>query len=248
MKKFFILFFLSAAIMVVYSQEIPNSDIRAELYDPPIPYTGNSGDWGTDYVVSNTEPYGRPSGVYRTTNNTIYVAVPDTNITANRCVVLLASSNNGANWSIVGSISPAAIIPKVKMVGRPGSDSVYCFFLLGTTVYSWNVITNNLNLFTAYTNIRDFDAAMTSTNSIYLIYDLVTNNDVRWHGSTNGGVAWVSPLFLSSAAALPTMNFSMLGDLLTSIRLTQASQKLLARVRMSRSSVRRSPDRADWSS
>src|SRR5690242_3026502 len=98
------------------------------------------------------------------------------------------------------------------MVTRPGSDSVYCFFLLGTTVYSWNVITNNFNQFTAYTNIRDFDAAMTSTNSIYLIYDLVTNNEIRWHGSINGGVAWINTLFLTSAGAHPTMNFSQLGD------------------------------------
>lgn len=212
MKQFFFLFFLFAATLSLYSQDIKQSDIRTEIYDPPIPYIGNLGDWGTDYIVSNTEPFGRPSGVYRNSNNTIYVAVPDTNIMAGRCIVVLASTNNGANWSIAASVTPAAIIPKVKMVGRPGSDSVYCFFLFGTQVYSWNIITNNFNPFTAYTNIRDFDAALSSTNSVYLIYDLVTNNDVRWHGSANGGITWVSPIFLSSAAAHPTMNFSLLGD------------------------------------
>jgi hypothetical protein len=212
MKKVVILFYLFALITSLYSQDARPDEVKAELYNPPIPYTNNVGDWGTDYVVSNTEPMGRPSGVYRTNNSTIYVAVPDTNIVSNRCVVILTSTNNGANWSTLGSISPANVVPKVKMVARPGSDSVYCFFLLGTTVYSWNVITNNFNQFTAYTNIRDFDAAMTSTNSIYLIYDLVTNNDVRWHGSINGGATWINTLFLSSAAAHPTMNFSLLGD------------------------------------
>ncbi len=204
-------FFFALLALFLTAQIVKSQDVKAEIYDPPIPYLGNV-DWGTDYIVSNTEPLGRPSGVYRTTNTTIYVAIPDTNISAGKCVVVLSSTNNGANWSTVGSVSPALVIPKVKMVGRPGSDSVYCFFLVGTTIYSWNVITNNLNQFTAYTNIRDFDAAMTSTNSIYLIYDLVTNNDVRWHGSTNGGVAWINPLFLTSAGALPTMNFSLFGD------------------------------------
>ncbi|MFI5211762.1 MAG: T9SS type A sorting domain-containing protein [Ignavibacteria bacterium] len=202
----------SFLVTLYLNSNIYTQQATAEIYDPPRPYHGQFDVWGTDYLVTNTEPLGRPSGVYRTTNNTIYVAVPDTNLTAGRCVVIFASSNNGASWVSTGSVSPALVVPKVKMVCRPGSDSVYCFILIGTIVYSWNVITNNFNQFTAYTNIRDFDAAMTSTNSIYLIYDLVTNNEIRWHGSTNGGVAWGGTIFLTSAGAHPTMYFSGLGD------------------------------------
>lgn len=195
-------------ISILYSQ---NALLTGEVHNPPIPLENT--DWGTDYVVSNTEPFGRPSAVYRTTNNTIYVAVPDTNILASRSLVVLSSTNNGINWSVVNSISPGGIvIPKVKMVGRPGSDSVYCFFLYGSTVYSWNINGSSVLPFTAYTNIRDFDAAISSTNSIYLIYDLNSNNDVRFHGSANGGVTWAGAVFLSSAAALPTLNFSLTGD------------------------------------
>ncbi len=212
MKQLFILLVLLSAIISIYSQDIKPVEMKAELYNPPMPYTNNIGDWGTDYLVSNTEPFGRPSGVYRNSNTTIYVAIPDTNIVANRCVVILSSTNNGANWSIIGGVTPATIVPKVKMVGRPGSDSVYCVLLFGQLVYTWNIITNNFNQFTAYTNIRDFDAMLTSTNSIYLIYDLVTNNDIRWHGSINGGVSWVNPLFLTSAGAHPSMNLSIMGD------------------------------------
>lgn len=201
------------ALFLLFSSFLFSQDLIPNVYDPPIPYSGQVDSWGTDYLVSGTEPLGRPSGVYRTTNNTIYVSIPDTNIQSGRSVVVLSSSNNGINWSTTATLSPGGIvIPKTKMVCRPGSDSVYCFVLVGTTVYSWNVITNNFNQFTAYTNIRDFDAAMTSTNSIYLVYDLVTNNDVRWHGSINGGVTWINPLFLSSAAAHPTINFSLTGD------------------------------------
>lgn len=204
-------FLLSVLLVITAVSYSFSQSVTSEIYNPPRP-TGIINDWSTDLLVSNTEPLGRPSAVYRTTNNTIYVAIPDTSIVAGRCIVVFSSTNNGASWSNTGTISPALVVPKLKMVGRPGSDSVYCFFLVGQTVYSWNIITNNLNQFTAYTNIRDFDAAMTSTQSIYLIYDLVTNNDVRWHGSTNGGVAWGGALFLSSAAAHPTMNFSLLGD------------------------------------
>lgn len=196
----------------IFSGMLFSQDIKTEIYNPPIPYNGTVESWGNDYVVSNTEPLGRPSGVYRTTNNTIYVAIPDTNITANRCVVVLSSTNNGANWSTVGSVTPAFVIPKTKMVCRTGSDSVYCFLLLGSTVYCWNVITNGFTAFTTYTNVRDFDVTVSSTNSLYLIVDLVPNNEVRFFGSANGGATWAGAIFLSSSAARPTIYMSHTGD------------------------------------
>ncbi|HRE12184.1 MAG TPA: hypothetical protein PLN22_15320, partial [Ignavibacteria bacterium] len=78
------LFFIVIGISTLVSQ-----DISTTVYDPPIPYSGQVDSWGTDYLVSSTEPLGRPSGVYRTTNNTIYVAIPDTNIQTGRSVVIL---------------------------------------------------------------------------------------------------------------------------------------------------------------
>ena len=191
----------------IYSQTV-----TSEVYETPVPYSGSFDVWGTDYLVSGNEPLGRPSGVYRTTNNTLYIAVPDTTITTGRCLVLLSSTNNGAAWTIAGSISPATVIPKVKMVCRPGSDSVYCAFLFGSTVYIWNVVTNSLNPFTNYTNVSDFDLTISSTISLYLIVDLNTNNEVRWFGSPNGGATWGGALFMSSAATRPRMYMSGLGD------------------------------------
>jgi hypothetical protein len=190
-----------------YSQQV-----TAEVYDPPIPYNGSFDVWGTDYLVTGTEPVGRPSGIYRTTNNTLYIAVPDTNIISGRSVVVFSSTNNGATWSTAGSVSPALVVPKVKMACRPGSDSVYCAILIGSTVYTWNVITNNFNQFTNYVNVRDFDITLSSTTSLYLIVDLNTNNEVRWFGSVNGGATWGGAVFMSSAAARPRMYMSGLGD------------------------------------
>lgn len=207
MRTIFLLIFaflLSASS--VYSQ-----DVRSEVYNPPLPYHENV-DWGFDYTLSTSEPFGKVTGVYRTSNNTIYTAIPDTNILPGKGIVIMTSSNNGANWAISGSITPPAVINRVKMVGRPGNDSIYCFFQLGSLVYCWNVITNNLNQFTTYTNINNFDACISSTNSLYLIIDLHTNNDVRFFGSANSGATWGGAVFLSSTAANPTIYMSGTGD------------------------------------
>ena len=199
-----ILFLVSASAS--FSQEV-----RSEVYNPPLPYNANA-DWGIDYTVSTSEPFGKVTGVYRTSNNSIYTAVPDTNILSGKGIVILTSSNNGANWAIAGSVTPAVPINRVKMVGRTGSDSIYCFFQINSLVYCWNVITNNLNQFTTYTNINNFDACISSTNSLYLIIDLNTNNDVRFFGSANSGATWGGAVFLSSTAANPNIYMSGTGD------------------------------------
>ncbi|CAN5617524.1 hypothetical protein BH10BAC5_BH10BAC5_02420 [soil metagenome] len=190
----------------VYSQAV-----HSEYYDPPIPFNGTA-DWGVDYLVSNTEPMGKTSGVYRNSNSTIYVSVPDSNILPGKSIVIMTSTNNGINWSILASISPSASIKKTKMVGRTGSDSVYCIFLYGTTVYSWNVVTNFLNAFPTYTDINDFDATMSSTNSIYMALDRYINNDIRIYGSPNGGATWPGAVFLSSTGANANIYMSGTGD------------------------------------
>lgn len=207
MRTIFLLIFtflLSASS--VYSQ-----DVRSEIYNPPIPYNGNV-DWGNDYAVSSTEPFGKVTGLYRTSNTTIYVAVPDTSILPGKSIVILASSNNGANWSAAGSVTTGSIVSKTKMVGRPGNDSLYCFFVSGSLLYTWNVVTNFLNQFTNYTDINYFDAMMTSTNNLYLIVDLNTSNQVRIFSTLNSGASWLQTVNLSSTAANPNFNISATGD------------------------------------
>lgn len=206
MKPVTLLMLFSLLIINVYSQP------AATIYNPAIPYTENYGDWGTDYIISNTEPMGAPSGIYRNSNNTIYVSVPDTNIQSGRGIVVLKSTNNGVNWAIHASVTPAFICPKTKMVGRPGSDSVYCFFMFGASVYCWNIVNNNLNLFSNHTDLRDFDATMSSTGSLYLIVDYRATNQVYWMGSTNGGTNWAGQIYMSSTAVRPRITMSATGD------------------------------------
>ena len=205
MKKILFLFLISICSTLLFAQSP-----TVQTYNPPIPFGQDNLNWGSDILVSQTEPLGRPSAVYCTANSTLYAAIPDTNILAAKCIVLVKSTNNGVNWSIINSVSPAAVIPKTKMIAS--GDSVYCFFLFGTTVYCWNVITNNFNQFTNYTSIRDFDATISSTKSLYLIIDILTNNDARVFGSTTGGQTWPTSIYLTSTAAFPRIYMSGSGD------------------------------------
>jgi len=206
MKKIFLLLFIILALSSVTFSQSPS----VEIYNPPISI--NNTDWSNgDFIISPTEPFGRPSGVFRPNGNNIYVAVPDTNIQTNRCLVVFRSSNNGANWLAFASVNPAAIVTKTKMVNA-GNDSIYCFFLFGTYLYSWNIISNNFHQFTAYTNIRDFDVTTSSTHSLYLVIDLNSNNDIRLYGSTDGGTTWPSATYVSSVGAFPRICMSGTGD------------------------------------
>lgn len=204
--------FLFTLLSILFSTQLFSQDLQVQTYNPPLPYSGST-DWGTDYVVSNSEPLGAPTGVYRQSNSTIYVAVPDTAILSDKSIVVLTSTDNGATWAISASVSPANHVPKTKML-KTTTDEVYCFFLLGTTVYCWNVITSTINPYTAFTDVYDFDAATSSTGSLYLIIDLISNNQVRFAGTTDGGASWVGAVFLSSAAARPRLSMSGTGDTL----------------------------------
>lgn len=205
-----VLYLLSVFVLLI---SIGNAQTpQAEIYNSSNPPSITNTDWSNgDFVVSTSEPMGRPSGVYRTSNSTLYVAIPDTNILSNKCIVVLKSTNDGVSWATQGSISPATVIPKLKMVDA-GGDSLYCFFLYGTTLYSWNIVTNSLNPFTTYTNIFDFDVTASSTHGLYLIIDLITNNDVRLYGSASYGVSWGGAVYLSSSGAHPKISMSGTGD------------------------------------
>jgi hypothetical protein len=74
---------------------------------------------------------------------------------------------------------------------RSASDSVYCFFISGVTIYCWNVINNRVTQVRGV-GFRDFDVAASSTGSMYIFMDsLGTNNLVRY-GSSDRAVVWGS--------------------------------------------------------
>lgn len=206
MKALLLSFFFLTIIANSFSQTL-----NVKVNDPPIPYTGNV-EWGNDLLVSSSEPLGKQSGVYRNSDSTIYVAVPDTAIQSNTCVVILASPDNGITWSNITALAPAAIIPKTKMI-RSAADSIYCFVQVGNTIYCWNVLNSRITQVRS-SGYRDFDVAASSTGSMYIFVDTLGTNGLYRYGSSDGGVTWGVRGNISSGAANPRIYMSGLGDTL----------------------------------
>jgi hypothetical protein len=167
--------------------------------------------WATDILVSGTEPFGKLTGIAKT-NGTIYFAVPDTAITSGRCIVVFRSTDLGESWTNFATVSPASVeVPRMRMV-RSGLDSVYLFFLFGTTVYCWNVENNNFNSLTGI--CRDFDAVASSTGGVYVFQDILGTNSIPRLASVNGFATVSQTATVTSAGAHPRVYMSGTGDTL----------------------------------
>lgn len=186
-------------------------DLRAVINDPPLQYSG-SPEWSDDYLVSATEPVGKPSGVYQQSTSTVYVSLPDTTIQQGSSIVILSSTNNGASWSNIASMTPAEVIPKTKMI-IGSADSVYCFFISGVTVYCWNVLNGRVTQVRGV-GFRDFDVASSSTGSMYIFMDSLGTNNIPRYGSSDGGVTWGARALVTGSGAHPRIGFSATGDTL----------------------------------
>jgi hypothetical protein len=197
MKKL-ILLLLLPFIQILFTQTF---NMTGTVYDPPMPYNGTS-DWGTDLLVSNTEPFGRCSGVYRQSDNSVFVAVSDTNILANNSLVILRSTNNGASWSIVYSVGPSSVqVVRTKML-KTANDSVYCGVLANNSFFFMlNVTSASLRLLNS--NYRDFDMHSTPSSSIFVWVDTAGSNSLYRYGTTNGGVSYLTRGNVTSSAAHP---------------------------------------------
>ncbi|RPI16568.1 MAG: T9SS C-terminal target domain-containing protein [Ignavibacteriae bacterium] len=207
MKQAFLLLFLIFSITLQSLGQLKVEAIPPGTYEPFIT------DWANDVIISNTEPFGKISGVQKSSNGTIYVAIPDTNIIAGRCLVIYSSTTQGNTWTPILNVTPAAIIPKTKMV-RSGLDSIYCLFQFGSSIYCWNVINNNFNQFSTIA-VRDFDAAASSTGAVYIFCDQLNNNDIRRYGTINGGITWPVTGYIDANGANPRIYMSGNGDTLT---------------------------------
>ncbi|MBE2219272.1 MAG: T9SS type A sorting domain-containing protein [Ignavibacteria bacterium] len=185
-------------INMLYSQE----NLTGVLHNPEIPYVGNIGDWGNDLVVANTESRGRNSGVYRSSNSSIYIAVSDTNVLAANTLNILRSSNNGATWSIVYSVGPTSIkVVKTRMIAT-ANDSIYCYLLTDQSfIFTVSVLNGQLRPFNS--GYRDFDVHTTPSSSMYLWVDTLGSNSLFRYGTTNGGISYVTRGNVTGSCAFP---------------------------------------------
>ena len=202
------------AFLTLFCFSVSSQQPLVTVYDPPVEYVGNFGDWGTDLVAFNTEPFGKVSGVRRATD-TIYIAVPDTLGLTGGGLRILKTSNNGANWLQMITVSQTGVIPKTRMI-RSGLDTVYCVFQApaGNNVYILRV---NLPfadpiraIFTG--GYRDFDAWASSTGGLYVFLDSLGTNNIPRNASTNGGITWSQRALVTSAGAHPFTIKSGTGD------------------------------------
>lgn len=179
---------------------------KAELKgNPPV-------DWGIDNTLLANEPIGPMSGV-QNNNGTIYVAVNDTLSTVNLGLVVYSSTDDGNTWSLLPQgINVRERYEKVKMI-KSFADSVYCFFLQGTQVYAWNIISGNFNSLPG-SNYRTFDVVSSSTGALYAFLDSLPTNSIIRHGSINGGSSWSGRGIVTSAGAMPKVYMSATGDTL----------------------------------
>jgi hypothetical protein len=206
-------FYLSLLTALFICVSSYSQDVRVEFFDPPIPYYGNVlGDWGTDLIVSNTEPMGPVSGIMR--GDTIFVALPDTVGAPTGALRILKSSNNGANWSVVINVTGVGSVTKTRMV-KSGLDTVYCTFALASSaIYILRV---NLPLVDPLRQIftggyRDFDCWASSTGGYYVFVDSLASTNLPRLASTNGGITWSQRAVVSSTGANPYCMKSLTGD------------------------------------
>ncbi|MCX7877512.1 MAG: T9SS type A sorting domain-containing protein [Ignavibacteria bacterium] len=227
MKKTLCLLFLLFLVSEVFTQELETvnynppvalkqkaSDVLKFIrHDPPIPVAG---DWGQDYLAFNGEPTGRVSSVFRLSNNTLYLAVPDTSSVTNAVLSIYSSTNNGQSWNLIITGSAAGnAIDKTEM-HRSGLDSVYCIFRfargsLANQVYIANIADLVPRLFLTG-GYRDFSAFASSTGSLYLFLDTLGTNSIIRYASFDGFYSVSQRGVVTSTAAHIQVAKSSTGD------------------------------------
>ena len=178
--------------------------------EKPVYASGNQSDWSTDNIVLNYAPAGMMSGV-QTSNGDIYIAINDTLSTVNLGLVIRKSTNGGITWSTLTGIVNRSVYEKIKLV-KNSFDSVYCFFQFNNTVYCWNIHTETINPIMAAGAYRTFDAAVTSSNSMYVFLDSLALNSIVRYSSIDYGNNWAGRGNITSSGAMPVINKSASGD------------------------------------
>ncbi len=202
MRLIYSVFFLCVLAIAGFAQ-----DVRVEK---PLYLSGNQSDWLSDNVVLNYKPAGMMSGV-QTSNGDIYIAINDTLSTANLGLVVRKSTDGGITWSTISGVTNRTHYEKIRLL-KNSLDSVYCFFMIDNTIYSWNVNSSNIYNVMVPGAYRSFDAAITSSNTMYVFTDSLANNNIVRYSSTNFGQTWAGRGSVSSSSALPVINKSQSGD------------------------------------
>lgn len=213
--------FLTDIFVTAQTWTTPTSRPEVIQYEP---------DWGDDIMISDTEPFGKMTGVAKA-NGTIYLALPDTAIQSGKSIVIFKSTNYGNTWTNFLSYSGTVMPQRSKMV-RSGLDSVYYLYLINAIIYCLNVESNSLNSITTMT-YRDFDVVASSTGALYVVADALTSTSIPRYSTTNG-FATISQTGSVSTGSFPRMYMSGLGDTLILTFYSPAADTLTGTIRQGR--------------
>lgn len=207
MKKLFLFFFLFLFLFSISKAQ----SLQVENAIPTGLGSVVSPDFGGDVLVANANPIG-PMHSILAPNGTIYTVINDTLLTSNLGLVILQSTNNGNNWTLFPQgITLRTKFDQVKMIKT--SDSVMCYFRVGGLLGRWNPLSGLVTVLPMVSNAVDFDAAVSSTNSVYVFYQTAGDTIRRW-GSIDGGITFPNSGTLTVSGSRPRLNFSTMGDTL----------------------------------
>ena len=105
----------------------------------------------------------------------------------------MQSTNDGNTWSLYPQgITLRTQYTKLKLISAGGAaDSVYLFFQVGSSVYSWNFRNQTFNS-TGYGNIKSsFDVVGAANGSLYYFFDTIPTS-IRRYSSIDGGLSWIN--------------------------------------------------------
>ena len=207
MKKLFLIL----TIFVLSVSVLKADGLRVENAIPTGLGSVVNPDFGGDVLVANTNPIG-PMHSIKAPNGTIYTVVNDTLLTSNLGLIILQSTNDGNNWTLFGQgIGLRARFDQVKMIKT--SDSVMCYFRVQGLLGRWNPLSGLVTVLPIPSTVVDFDATISSTNSVYVFFQTAGDTIRRW-GSTDGGISFPNTGAVTFSGSRPRVSFSTMGDTL----------------------------------
>ena len=160
--------------------------------------------WGSDVFVAPV-PSGQSSVVE--SQGMLYCSGP-AGMTGVGGIKIYSSTDMGLTWTDIAQPGAGQNVGKSKLVVT-GTDSVYCAYMVDSTVYFYSIASGIVTPFTTI-YVEDFDIAPGPTsNSIYLFCEQAGNHDIRRYSSTDGGYTWGgSSALVTSSGANPRVSMS----------------------------------------
>ena len=131
---------------------------------------------------------GASIGLAEGPGGTLWAAVPDNMPADSAMITFVTSSDGGVTWTTSPTHVPGpGVATRVRLVGN--GTNLYCLYIFTDTVHIFNVNTQVVNRYEAYT-ARDFDCVLRPGGWLYLFVEVRNLDDIRRAGTVDGGATW----------------------------------------------------------